>query len=69
MLGLRLAEGVSARSFEARHGVPLRTWGGPALERLEAAGLVQWLAGSLSVPEEHWFVLHGILAEFVAAGG
>lgn len=65
MLGLRLATGVSAGHFEQRHGLTLREWGGAALERLLAVDLLRWHDGALLVPEDHWFVLHGIISELV----
>jgi oxygen-independent coproporphyrinogen-3 oxidase len=67
MLGLRLAEGISAATFAHHYGISLRDWASPAIARLEEAGLVFWRGDSLIVPEEYWFILHSIVAELATA--
>lgn len=66
MLGLRTAEGVSRSAFKRRFGQSVEAWGEGRLQALQHAGLLRWEAECLVVPEERWFVLHGIVAALLA---
>jgi oxygen-independent coproporphyrinogen III oxidase len=65
LLGLRLAEGVAADRFLARHGCSYRDAFGPLIDRLIARGRLADLGDRLVIPAEHRYVLDGIVAEFL----
>ncbi len=67
MLGLRLAEGVSAGRFEARHGRTLGSVFGGIVDGLVQRGLLGVDGRRVWIPPAHYAVANEVFAEFVGA--
>jgi oxygen-independent coproporphyrinogen III oxidase len=65
MLGLRLAEGVSASEFEATFGVSLRDYCGSQLNELVRAGALSLSDERLALNPASYFVCNAVLVELL----
>jgi oxygen-independent coproporphyrinogen-3 oxidase len=67
MLGLRLAEGVSDASFDARFGTSLTQFCSARLPELVQAGVLAWQGDRLVLDPAHYFVCNAVLGEILPA--
>lgn len=67
ILGLRLAEGVDARRFEARFGRPLRDVFPGVIERQLAEGLLEQRGHVYRIPDRYWPVANAIFEQWIGA--
>ena len=65
MMGLRLAEGVSAKTFHARFGVGLEAIYGEVISRLSALGLLAWDKTRVRLTAKGRLLGNQVFAEFL----
>jgi len=69
MMGLRLAEGVTAARFGAAFGVPLEQVYGPTIEEFDAIGLISWDGERVRLTERGRLLGNQVFEAFLLDGG
>lgn len=66
LLGLRLRDGIDPDALSEELGVPFLTpERSRALQRLEAAGRLEWSEGRLRIPRDAWLLSDGVIRELL----